>query len=108
MLHGRLPAEGGLDVLRVMGWLAEVSAACHGQRVTCNGHPARALTPCMPCSFGPFRWSRSAACAQHHGPLEATVTVRQIPPVTTAYGTWVARPARTTMLRRGGARLQLD
>jgi hypothetical protein len=31
-------AEGGFDVFTVMGWLAEVSAARHGQRVTCNGH----------------------------------------------------------------------
>jgi hypothetical protein len=31
-----------------------------------------------------------------------TVTVRQIPLVTAAYGTRVARPVRTTMLALGG------
>src|SRR5215207_7634686 len=61
----------------------------------------------MLCSFGPFRWSRSAACGQHHGPLEVTVSVRWIPLVTAAYGTRVARPARTTMLAPGGAGSQL-
>jgi hypothetical protein len=31
-----------------------------------------------------------------------TVTIRCIPLVTAACGTWVARPARTTMLAPGG------
>jgi hypothetical protein len=35
----------------------------------------RGLTPCRPCRFGRLRWSRSAACAQHRGSLEATVSV---------------------------------
>jgi hypothetical protein len=34
------------------------------------------LTPCMPCSFGPFHSRRSAAGIQPNGPLEVTVTVR--------------------------------
>ena len=37
-----------------------------------------------------------------------TVVVRWIPLVTAAYGTWVARPTRTTMLRPGGDGSQLD
>jgi hypothetical protein len=41
----------------------------------------------MPCSFALLPRPRSTACAQHHGPLEATVTVRQIPLVTALYGT---------------------
>jgi hypothetical protein len=60
------------------------------------------LTPCMPCSFGPLPHPRSAACTQPTGLLEVTVTVRWIPLVTAACGTWVARPARTTFLERGG------
>jgi hypothetical protein len=56
----------------------------------------------MPCSFGRLRWSRSVASAQHHSLLQVTVTVREIPLVTAAYGTWVARPARATMLALGG------
>jgi hypothetical protein len=38
-------------------------------------------------------------CAQSTELLEVTVIVRWIPLVTAAYGTRVARPARTTMLR---------
>jgi hypothetical protein len=41
--------------------------------------------------------------AQSTGLLEVTVVVRWIPLVPAAYGTWVARPARTTMLAPGGA-----
>jgi hypothetical protein len=39
---------------------------------------------------------------QQHDPLGVTVTVRWIPLVPARYGTWVARPARTTMLAPGG------
>jgi hypothetical protein len=46
--------------------------------------------------------------AQPTGLLEVTVTVRYIPLVTAAYGTRVARPARTTMLAAGGDGSQLD
>jgi hypothetical protein len=47
-------------------------------------------------------------CAQPDGPLGVTVSVRCIPLVTAAYGTRVARPARTTRLGRGGDGSQLD
>ena len=73
-----------------------------------RARPIPALTPCMPCSFGLLRWYRSAACGQHHGSLEVTVSVRYIPLVTAAYGTWVARPARTLTLRPGGDGSQLN
>jgi hypothetical protein len=56
----------------------------------------------MPCSFGLFPHRRSGTWAQPTGLLEVTVTVRQIPLVTTAYGTRVARAARTTTFARGG------
>jgi hypothetical protein len=61
-----------------------------------------ATTPCMPCSFGPRVFRRSEACAQWNGPPEVTVTNRSVPLVTAAYGTQMARPARTMMLVRGG------
>jgi hypothetical protein len=56
----------------------------------------------MPCSFGPsvLRWSE--ACDPPNDLLEVTVTDRQIPLVPAAYGTPVARPARTTRLAPGG------
>src|SRR5215218_3102120 len=53
------------------------------------------LTPCMPCSFGLLLRPRSEADAEPDGPLQVTVSVRYIPLVTAAYGTWVARPAGT-------------
>jgi hypothetical protein len=37
--------------------------------------------------------------AQPNGLLRVTVVDRRIPLVTAAYGTWVARPVRTTMLQ---------
>jgi hypothetical protein len=58
----------------------------------------RGLTPCMPCSFALLPHPRSGLCAQPTGLREVTVSVRWIPLVTAAYGTQVARPARTTML----------
>ena len=60
--------------------------------------PIQAMTPCMPCSFGLLPHPRSGAGAQPNGLLGVTVIVRWIPPVPAAYGTRVARPARTTML----------
>jgi hypothetical protein len=66
------------------------------------------MIPCMPCSFGPVHSSRSEAGAQRNNPLRVTVTVRCIPLVTAAYGTRVARPARTTRLAPGGDGSQLD
>ena len=64
------------------------------------------MTPCMPCSFGPPQPQvRGVRPAQR--PLGVTVTVRWIPLVTAAYGTWVARPVRTTMLAPGGDGSQL-
>jgi hypothetical protein len=56
----------------------------------------------MPCSFGLLHRPRSEPWAQPIGPLRVTVTDRQIPLVTAAYGTRVARPARTTRLAPGG------
>jgi len=56
----------------------------------------------MPCSFGLLPHPRSETGTSPNGLLRVTVTDRYIPLVTTAYGTWVARPARTTMVRRGG------
>jgi hypothetical protein len=56
----------------------------------------------MPCSFGPLPHPRSEACTQPTGLLEVTVVDRWIPLVTAAYGTQVARPARTTMAPPGG------
>jgi hypothetical protein len=56
------------------------------------------LTPCMPCSFGLLPHPRSEPRAQLNDPLRVTVTVRWLPLVTAAYGTRVARPARTTWL----------
>jgi hypothetical protein len=53
---------------------------------------ASALTSCMPCSFGPLRSSRSGGSVLVAGPCGVTVTIRYVPLVTTAYGTWVARP----------------
>jgi hypothetical protein len=64
------------------------------------------LTPCMPCSFGPPRSPRSETSAQANRPLGVTVTDRYVPLVTVAYGTSVARLARTVMLTLA-ARIQL-
>ena len=52
----------------------------------------------MPCSFGllPHPWSEPGT--QPSGSIRVIVVVRWIPLVTAAYGTRVARPARTTML----------
>jgi hypothetical protein len=60
------------------------------------------LTPCMPCSFGLLPHPTSGACALPNGLPRVTVIVRWIPLVTAAYGTRVARPARTTRLAPGG------
>jgi hypothetical protein len=65
------------------------------------------LTPCMPCSFSALRRARSEPRAQPNGPLLVTVADRQIPLVTAAYGTLVARPARTMAVPPGGFRHQL-
>ena len=56
----------------------------------------------MPCSFGVLPHRRSGTGAQPNGLLRVTVTVRWIPLVTAAYGTQVARPARTSMLPLSG------
>jgi hypothetical protein len=58
----------------------------------------------MPCSFGLLLVPRSEARAQRNAPDGVTVVDRWIPLVSAAYGTWVARAARTAMLstwRRG-------
>jgi hypothetical protein len=61
----------------------------------------------MPCSFGLLPHARSEAGVQSNGLPEVTVVVRWIPLVPAAYGTRVARPARTTMLVPGGNGSQL-
>jgi hypothetical protein len=61
----------------------------------------------MPCSFGFLPHRRSGAGAQPNRLIRVTVTVRWIPLVTAAYGTRVARSARTTMLAPGGDGFQL-
>jgi hypothetical protein len=49
----------------------------------------------MPCSFGLLPHRRPEADPHRPGPVGVTVTDRYIPLVTAAYGTRVARPART-------------
>jgi hypothetical protein len=65
------------------------------------------LTPCMPCSFGLLSHRTSGTGGQPNGFLQVTVADRYIPLVTAAYGTRVARPARTTTFGRGGVGFQL-
>jgi hypothetical protein len=62
----------------------------------------------MPCSFGLLPHPRSGTCAQPTGLLEVTVIDRYIPLVTAAYGTWVARTARTTTFAPGCNGSQFD
>jgi len=90
-----------LTALTLMGQLASGSAARHPWPVPFSTW-ASALTSCMPCSFGLLPHPRSGAGAQPTGLRELTVVVRWIPLVTAAYGTRVARPARTTTLPPGG------
>ena len=68
----------------------------------------RSLRPLACRSFGLLPHPRSEAGTQSNGLLQVTVSVRWIPLVTAAYGTRVARPARTTMLAPGGDGSQLD
>src|SRR5215212_10644956 len=58
--------------------------------------------PCMPCSFGLLPHPRSGSRSPAQRSSRVTVTDRCIPLVTAAYGTRVARPARTTRLAPGG------
>ena len=58
------------------------------------------LTTCMPCSFGLLPHPRSGSRRQRNRHLRVTVIDRYVPLVTAAYGTRVARPARTTTLPR--------
>jgi hypothetical protein len=62
----------------------------------------------MPCSFGLLPIPGQRVAAQPIDVLEVTVIDRYIPLVTAPYGTWVARPARTTRLARGGEGSQLS
>jgi hypothetical protein len=55
----------------------------------------------MPCSFGLLPHPRSGTGTQPNGLLGLTVSVRWIPLVTAAYGTWVARPGNDKALVRG-------
>jgi hypothetical protein len=92
-----------LAVLTLMGRLTQGSAAGHRWRVPCSTCTSTsALTPCMPCSFGLLPRRRLGTGTLPNGLLEVTVSIRWTPLVTAAYGTWVARPARTTMLAPGG------
>ena len=52
--------------------------------------------------------ARSEADAHPTGSVGVTVVDRYLPLVTAAYGTRVARPARTTTLARGGGGSQLN
>jgi hypothetical protein len=54
--------------------------------------------PLHAMQFRPSPPPRSETGTQPNGLLQVTVIVRWIPLVTAAYGTRVARPARTTML----------
>jgi hypothetical protein len=72
--------------------------------VDARGRLTKATT-FMPCSFGPT--PRSGAGDLFSDFLRVTVTVRWIPLVPAPYGTWVARPARTTTLAPGGDGSQL-
>jgi hypothetical protein len=54
----------------------------------------------MPCSFGPLPHPRSERSILVDSPYGVTVTIRYVPLVTAAYGTWMARPARRTVIRR--------
>jgi hypothetical protein len=80
----------GAPVLRDQGPIGRLGTA----------RPILALTPCMPCSFGPLPQPRSEMRAQPTGLLEVTVTDRYIPLVIAACGTRVARPARMTLAHR--------
>ena len=76
--------------------------------ISANEQCNRDVTPCMPCSFGPSTLCRSGACGQPTRLLGVTVSVRWIPLVTAACGTWVARPARTATALAWWRRFQLD
>jgi hypothetical protein len=65
----------------------------------------KALTPCMPCSFGLLPNPRSMVGVQPDGPLEVTVTDRSIRLVTAACGTRMARAVRTTIISTWRRRL---
>jgi hypothetical protein len=56
------------------------------------------LTPCIPCSFGLLLNPKSGVYILPNGPLGVTAIDRWGPLVTAAYGTWMARPARTTVI----------
>ena len=60
--------------------------------------PTCGLTPCMPCSFGRLQSPRSGAGGPLGGHLQVIVSDRCVPVMTAAYGTRVARPARTAMI----------
>jgi hypothetical protein len=66
-----------------------------------------ALTTFMPCSFGLLPHPRSDASGSLSDLLRVTVVDRYVPLVTAAYGTRVARPARTTRLAPEGNGSQL-
>ena len=69
--------------------------------------PIKAATTYMPCSSGHLHHLRSEADTQPTGLLVVTVTVRCVPLVPAAYGTRMARPARTTLRAPGGDGSQL-
>ena len=61
----------------------------------------------MPCSFGLLHHPRSGTGGQPTGFFQVTVADRYIPLVTAAYGTRMARPATTTIVRTWRRRVQL-
>ena len=70
-----------------------------------SARPDSTVTPYMPCSFSLLPCPRSGTRRQPNGLLEVTVIVRWIPLVTAACGTWLARPAGTTIVRTCRRRL---
>jgi hypothetical protein len=94
MLSGRLQGR--------TRWRPSASATRDGIGRPGMTSPILALDPLLPCSFGLLPNPRSEPCVQFNHPLGVTVTVRWIPLVTAAYGTRVARPARTTTLLPDG------
>ena len=63
------------------------------------------LTPCMPCSFGLLPTPGQRRCAQPIGLLHVTVSVRWLPLVTAACGTWVAAAGGNDVARTCRRRL---
>src|ERR671935_1545154 len=85
---GSAADASGTPVLRDQGPIGRPGTA----------RPIKAMTPCMPCSFGLLQHARSEADAHPADLVGVTVADRCIPLVTAACGTWVPRPVRTNVL----------